>query len=422
MLAAINRGKQKIDMDAFLQGAIENKLIADHGVNTYGIDTFFPKSRVGFDLDIALEDQYINVMRLNYEKELLDYIGENFKDGTLESSATQPFSMTHEELEKIAEQKNIGTLDLLPEQVEVAKKTELLRYQFPSQKTDTAITLWDVYSRQNIQGRDTIHKGDINYLRLQIKQRVGALFVDYWINTHSDLNAHDIDIVKQFIFNKHFKQKFLVKQGLVQVIHVDNPRLSEKAKTITQPEITKYYQANKEEFRLILSARGRQIQSKNEDNIYAAAKAINKGTPFEKVAKQYSELKDSEGEVQINTGWIKREDKNQPWLQTLLYTQPLNRLSRPFRSPQTKGNKGIYWQLVIVDEREEGYQAPDSDGVRYEVSKILAQRKLGQEFAELRKTLSQKTRIQLNPNLLQLNKAKKKHSTTTYKRVHKHEH
>jgi hypothetical protein len=399
MLSAINRGKKKLNMIEFLQGSIENKLLADYGVESVGIEAVIPSGGVGFDLDVALEDQFINVIRLNYEEPLQEYISKNFSHGNLLSAATKPLTMTRKQLKPHTIMKNKKALGFTEDQIENAKTVELIRYKLPGQKTDSAITLWDIYRRQNVQGKDILHKADMRFVKTQVQQRLGSLLVLHWMNAHSGLSTQEIDAIKELVFNKHFKKLYITHQGLVSVLHKDNPRLTEVAKKITQAEVDEYYKANKEDYKQINRARGRQIISASSDDINAAFKAIQAGQPFEEVAKKYSTEKNKKGNVLVDTGWISREENSQHWLKTLLFLQPIGEASRPYRSPQLRGET-VHWRIVIADEKEEDYQAADSGGVTYPVSRILAERKLTKEFGDLRKRLLTESKIRLNPELL----------------------
>lgn len=400
MLSAINRGKKKLSMVEFLQGSIENKLLADYGVDTLGIETVIPSGGVGFDLDVALEDQFINVIRLNYEAPLQEYISKHFARGNLLSAATKPFTMTRKQLKPHTVMKNKKALGFTDDQIANAKTVELIRYKLPGQDKDHAITLWDIYRRQNVQGKDILHKADMRFVKTQVQQRLGSLLVLHWMNAHSGLSKLEIDAIKELVFNKHFKKLYITHQGLVSVLHKDNPRLTQMAKSITQEEINEYYNQHKEDYKQVTKARGRQIISSKQDDINAAFKAIQAGQPFEEVAKQYSTEKDKKGRVVVDTGWIKRGDTEQQWLKTLLFLQPTGEASRPYRSPQLRGVDKVHWRIVIADEKEEEYQAADSGGVTYPVSRILAERKLTKEFGDLRKRLLKESKIRLNPKLL----------------------
>ena len=404
MVQMINRGRNKVSMGNFMQGALENILLVEHLKETNTLEQAFRTNRVGFDHDIAIEDQYVNIVRIYFEKELVTFIEENFKNKSLEDTVITPFTMSSDALLKHTKLKSKGTLGFIPEQEEAAKKVVLMEYKFPKQDKPSVITLHDIYVRQNIQGIDSLHKADVGYVESQLRQRMGSLFVHYWVENHSDLSDEEIAVLKELVYNKHLKKDYLVTQGLATILHIDNHRVSEVAKTIPKKDILAYFEENKDDYRIVTKAKGRTIQSKDEKALKAAFDKIRGGDDFSTVAKAVTESKDEKGNPKIDTGWVTRENATDFWLQTLLYTQPLNEVSRPFRSPQLSGPENVFWLMVVVDEREMGYQKPDEDGVQYEIAKVLAEKKIADEFYTLRDGLFAKSRIQLNPDIIGLKK------------------
>ncbi len=400
MRTAINRGKRKLSLGQFIEGAIDNKLLADYGRQRVSMQDMVPQSGVGFDIDVALEDQFINVIRLSFDAPLMDYINQHFKHGNLMAAATAPMSLSRKQLKPYTVMKNPLKLGFTEAQIADAKQLELIRYRFPGQDKDHTITLWDIYRRQNVQGRDILHKADMRWLKTQVQQRLGSLLVLYWMEQHAGLSAEEIANIKQFIANKHYKKLYLTHQGLVTVLHKSNPRLRDVAKTISQKEVVAYYRDHREDFKRIDRARGRQIQTQTQDKIDQAYAALQGGADFTAVAEKYTELRDAQGKPQIAVDWIAHSDNHNTWLKTLLYLQPLGEPSRPYRSPQLQPDTPAYWTIIITDAREESYMAEDSPGVVYQISKILAEQKIASEFNQLRRQLLQDASIRINAGVL----------------------
>jgi|GEM_PF-1880253 len=403
MLSAMNKGQVQHKLSSVVQGIVENELIAQHALKTLGEKDLVPTNRVAFEFDVALEDQYISIMRNQYESQMLSYIREKLPNGNIASTTIKPFSMKRSELKPLTKLKSRGKIGFTEEQIATAKQTVLLSYQFPGEQAQD-ITLFDIYRRQNIQGKDLLNKAEINFLKRNTYQRLGSLFVHYWLEKHSGLTDEAIAAVKRFVHNKEIKQLYMVHQGLVSILHADpSEKYKAAIKAVTQDAIQTYYNEHKEDFKRIDRVRGRHIQTKSQESAQQAYAELVAGQDFSAVAKKYSTAADKDRDPAGDTGWITRQDRDQMWLQTLLFTQEKGLFSRPFRSPQINGLNGIYWEIVTADEVEESYQAADSEGVRYEVSQIIGKKNIAKQFKAVREKLFANSHIQLNGKLLKLN-------------------
>ncbi|MGM0564838.1 MAG: peptidyl-prolyl cis-trans isomerase [Pseudomonadota bacterium] len=398
MQNAINRSQMQLHLRDVVKGVVENELIAEYALDRYGLDTLMGENRVAFDFDIVVRDQATAILRQYFEPDLLNAIATELPEGGLDAAVTQPFSLTSEKLQALTELQSMGELELTESQRERAADTVVLAFAFDGDDT-RELTLLDLYDRQNIQGRDRIHKGDVDFLRQQAKQRVGTAFVHHWLRQNHPRGEAVIEAVERMARNKEIKEAYMQHVGLIEVLHANtSPALKAQAEAIPQQAISEYFKAHKADFERVERARGRHLRFADEAAAQAAYRALASGEDFDSVAEDFSEDTLVAGE----TGWIERSDKDAMWLQTLLFTQALGRPARPFRSPQTDGPDSVHWEVVIVDERETGYPSADSEGVRYQVSRLLAREEISQSFRVLRQTLFKNARIQLNPELLEL--------------------
>lgn len=403
MLSAMNKGQVQHKISTVVQGIIENELIAQHALKNLDEKSLVPVNRVAFDFDVALEDQYISIMRSQYEEKMLSYISKHLPNGNIASTANKPFTMKRSELKPFTKLKSRGKIGFTEKQIATAKEVMLLSYQFPGESIKN-ITLYDIYRRQNIQGKDLLNKAEINFLKRNTYQRLGSLFVHYWLKHHSGLDDEELAAVKRFVHNKEIKQLYMVHQGLVSILHADpSEKYKAEVQAVSQKAIQEYYTKHKEDFKRIDRVRGRHIRTKSQEQSQLAHTELIAGNEFSNVAKKYSIAADKNKDPAGDTGWITRKDRDQMWLQTLLFTQEKGLFSRPFRSPQISSASEVYWDIVTVDEVEESYQAPDSEGVRYEVSQILAKKNIAKQFKSVREQLFSNSYIQLNGELLGLN-------------------
>lgn len=92
-------------------------------------------------------------------------------------------------------------------------------------------------------------------------------------------------------------------------------------------------------------------------------------------------------------GWIVHDTKNPTWLNSLAFVQKVNIPSRPVRTPAGQ------WEILLITEKEEGYQPADSESVRYVASQVIARQKMINEYQGIRKSLIKQTDIHISPIL-----------------------
>ncbi|EDY86898.1 putative peptidyl-prolyl isomerase [gamma proteobacterium HTCC5015] len=393
----MNRGQVQHHLRDVVQGIIENELIAEYALDRYGMEELVKQNRVAFEFDVIIEDQSTAILRHHFEDAMLQSIAQELPEGSLAGTTTQAFTLKGEELLDIAELQHLGKIALTQEQQQRAKETVLIAFQFPGAE-EQRVTLWDIYRRMNIQGKDRIHKGDVGFVEDHARQRVGSAYVRYWLKQNRAHGEAIIAAVERFVRNKELKQRYMQKVGLIAVLHANTSEVfKHRAEQVPQAEIAAYFKEHKADFERVERARGRHLRFADESTANKAYAALHEGASYDSVAEHYQDKLLAQGD----TGWIERRDREQMWLQTLLFTQPLDTPSRPFRSPQSEG-EDIYWDIVIVDQRETGYPAVDSESVRYEVSQILAKAAISKDFKLLRDTLFKNALVRLNPTLLEL--------------------
>jgi hypothetical protein len=73
----------------------------------------------------------------------------------------------------------------------------------------------------------------------------------------------------------------------------------------------------------------------------------------------------------------------------LAFVQPVTIPSRPVRTPNGQ------WEILLVSEKDEGYQPVDSDSVRYVASQTIARQKAAAEYRKIRMTLIKQADIHI---------------------------
>ena len=282
-----------------------------------------------------------------------------------------------------------------PEQEAVAKKTMIARVDFSEANLTTKLkqlTLWDIYHRQNVQGRLALHKADLNHLKNQVKQRIGSLVVLAW--AEANLSAEDLAAIKQILLNEQHKIRLLESMGLHADVHDDNPPLREKAKTISEEKIKQFYQTNKEEFEVVEQVRARHLRVASQELADQVVAEVKAGLDFTLAIKKYSIAEDKNDAIPGDLGWLKRSDKKRSWLHAIAFVQQAGTVSAPFRSPQNQGD--IVYEIIFADERIDGHLPYTDPTVHYEASRDIALKELREEFIALQSKLRNSAEIHLN--------------------------
>lgn len=366
---------------------IDNQLIANEAVHEFGEDALMQsENRVGFPDRYLLQMQYTSTV---------EYL---FK-GAMETQSpkvnvnkfiTQPFTCESPRLVKLLTLGQRQEFQLPDSELFAADKFKLIGFQFPNTKPES-INLGDIYRQQNVQGRIALHNGDCNMLRSATEHRLGELYIDYWMTTQSGLSGAEIQQLKMALRTRYIKDRYLEKLGIAQDAHDDSDYVIAKTKTITQEEISSYYNKHRDQFKRVTKVRGRHLLVNDQalaDKIY---NELVNGLDFNLAINRYSQAADKTSKTPGAVDWVYNNNKTIPWRDTLFLILPLKQINRPFKAPFS-----AEWEIVMVDKRVEEYQAADSEGVRYQVSQILARQAIAEEFRNKRKRLYADTLIHVN--------------------------
>ena len=388
-----NHPNRPITPPQAMQKIIDDALLAQHARRTLPNDVLNSTNKVGFANDVMQQDRATALIRKTYGKELITEV-KNLPQGIV-SLYRFNNEITADKLAELMTLKSALMIEANPEQQTEAQKTIIATLNFSPAKLTTSaqqLTLWDIYRRQNVQGRLAIHKADLNYLQGQVKQHVGALMVLAW--TKKNIPTTDYAAIKEILLNEQHKIRLLESMGLHADVHDDNPALREYAKNISEEKIKHFYQTNKDEFAVVERVKARHIRvasQKLADQVVAEIKA---GLDFDVAIKKYSIADDKNDAIAGDLGWLKRSDKNRSWLHAIAFMQQTGKVSAPFRSPQNQGN--IVYEIIFADERIDGHLPYSDPTVRYEASRDIALKELRQEFTTLQTTLRNNADIHLN--------------------------
>jgi parvulin-like peptidyl-prolyl isomerase len=388
-----NHPSRPITPPQAMQRIIDDALLAQYARQILASEVLNSSNKVGFANDVMLEDRATVLIRKTYEKELVTKIKALTKG--LESLFSFNDEVTTDALAKLMTLKAALMINANPEQEAAAKKTMIANIDFtPLSLTSNLkqLTLWDIYRRQNVQGRLAIHKADLTYLKVQVKQRIGSLVVLAW--AEENLTTSDYAAIKQILLNEQHKTRLLETMGLHADVHDDNPALRAKAKTISEEKIKQFYDTNKDEFAVVERVKARHIRVASQETADQVVAEIKAGLDFTVAIKKYSIADDKNDAIPGDLGWLKRSDNKRSWLHAVAFMQQAGNVSAPFRSPQNQDD--IVYEIVFADKRIDGHLPYTDPTVHYEASRDIALKELREEFAALQSTLRNSADIHLN--------------------------
>ncbi|MDC8757540.1 peptidylprolyl isomerase [Janthinobacterium fluminis] len=375
---------------AALQTAIMNRLLAALARRDFKAEELHPSTRVTFQRDVAADDKLAASLRAQYGKELEAAL-RALPGASLNGLVRESFEPEPAAWERVFGKGGKLQLEyvLSAEQQAQAKKTILLRYKLPAGQSGD-ITLYDVYRRQNVQGRVELFNRNQPYLRQQARLKLANLFVLHWAT--QQFGAKAVDDLRQTLGEQDEVLALLALHGIGDDIEGESALLGRLAKQVGAAEIGAYYRSHKEEFRRIERVKARHIRVADERLGKEVVAAAAKGEDFGALARRHSTADDAKAGGEL--GWIVHEGKLS-WLQQLAFMQPEGQVSRPYRGPVAP-DQAASWEIVLVEQRVQGYQAPDSEAVKYTARKAVAREKAAAQMKALRERVLHDAAIEVD--------------------------
>lgn len=392
-VAAARRRQPEASRETILQGLLENRLLSEiEGRQPQaGADT-----GVGYGRETLVEQQLFRLIRSAYAEQLT----QAFKSSTAENGLgflTEPLQLNNESLAPMLKMKQQLYISMSEEQEKRARQHVLARYRFRFDQPEQYLTLWDLYQRQNMQLKVQMHNLNLGFIREAVKQQLTTEFVLDWFEHSSGLDEMSRETVKRCVRDAVDREAYLQREGMLQDIHDDNPKVRVLAKAITEDEVADYYRTHREEFIHIERVHAYHIRLPSQeiaDKVYAEIQA---GLAFPEAVTRYSTANDKTDGGAL--GWIDRNSHADHWSRALAFVQPPNQVSRPFRSPQSGDT--VYWEILLVDQRETGYQPVESESVRYRAANAIARQKLQEQFRSQLAALRDAATIRINRRNIQ---------------------
>jgi len=373
-----------------LEEVVLNRLLAGAARARFDEAQLHAGQRVGFAREVALDDQLVATLRSLYGKEMQQAL-QQLPGGSLDGLVVEPGKPSAAALDAVFGKPEQLKLEftLNAEQLARARGIVLLRYTLPSGAG--TVTLADIYRRQNVQGRVALYNRQADFLQQQAKQDLAGRFVLDWSRRQCGEAA--VADLRQALAERGEVQALRQQHGIGDDIENTSALLQRLAGEVTPAQVAAYYARYRGEFTRIERVKARHIRVADEPTAQAVHKALVAGADFAATARRYSTAGDGGA-----LGWIRHEGKPD-WLAQLALAQPEGQVSRPIRTPAGPRDEAA-WEIIQVEQRVMGYQAPDSEAVRYAASNALARVAAQAQLAALRKQLLRAAQIDINRSLL----------------------
>lgn len=384
LLRVVQREDPDVDRRALLDGLIENRVLAEHALDEYGRDTLFGENRVGFPVDVRIENELVSTLRAGLPPESMQGAEGPDRHVTLMVKASADKAI------RLLRGTPTGEHRLEERQRQAAAKIILARHDFPRRAAEN-ITLADIYRRQNVQGRIALHRGDREWLEQEVRLLVSQHYLLFLAHQRSGLTERDISALRQVITDRHIKRALLAHLGVSVEIHQGNPALTRRAESITDAAVRDWYKTHRERFREARRANTWRILCDNRATCDRARQAVMDGMAFSEAARRWSlEAPTDEAEAG-HLGWLERPENPLDWLASVAFAQPPGEVSTPIRHPRDGGEPR--WSVLLVSDREFGYHGPESRTVAHVARREMAREQLVSEFLRLRERLLEQARI-----------------------------
>jgi hypothetical protein len=258
---------------------------------------------------------------------------------------------------------------LRDDQAALASRTPLLRFG------GGTLSVLDVLRRQNVQGRMAFFSHDLGFMQQQARERADALGVlERAAQRYGALPLADL---RQALTDQDEVRTAMVLYGLVDGAEVTSALQAALARHVSQAHIDAYYKTHKQLFARVERVRARHIRLDSEAQARAIAAMDG---DFAALARRHSVALDARRGGDL--GWI-TAGPDPHWLAALALMQPAGKISAPFRAPVAPGQPAS-WEILLVEQRIQGFHPSGSETVRYLARKAIAHDKARAELAAAR--------------------------------------
>jgi len=325
-----------------------------------------PPARVGYDRVIQAAMDTAAVIRVAYRDELAAAITKQGWTTPLEA-VRGSWNLDAKGLAPILTARPGLRQTLSDEQEAAARAWVVAEYRFPGGR-ERRFSLAELYDAQNIALKTRFHNLDTEAMADAAGAYLRRAFILDWFERQAPLQPAERAWIRQLVLDRLDQRALMRALGLSDDPHDDNTRLRQVAEAISDKDIRHYYQLHRDRFRRVEKVRAARLYLPTQALADEAHVRLDDGADLAVLAKVYA---DREGVRYREPAWLQRGAGEEAWLTGFAFTLPEGGVSPPARVPGE-----ARWVIVRVDRRREGFQAADSEAVRYRASRVLARERL----------------------------------------------
>lgn len=370
-----------------LDQLIENRLLARAARRRFGENVLSSGQAVGFAREVGFDERLVSTLRAQYGAQMEQDLARLPRAG-IDAMLREKKRPDPAQLDAVfGAPAGLALESVLSEaQQQRTRKIVLLRYALPGE-AERAITLFDVYQRQNVQGRVALFARDVDFMLQQAALEVGAQYVLSWSTRR--FGSEPVADLRRVLSEQADTQALLRIHGMGDDAHDDGPLLDQLARAVSPAQVRRHYHRHRQQFLRIEKVRARHIRLADEAAAHKVAAALAAGADFADLARRHSVAPDAARAGAL--GWV-RHDSAPSWLAQLLFAHADGKVSPPVRTPVGPHEQAA-WEIVQVQQRVQGYQRSDSESVRYVASRAIARQTAIAQLASLRKQVLRSARI-----------------------------
>lgn len=360
---------------------IVNRLLARQARATLGAAELDGASRVGFAPDVALDDQSC-AMLLNLYRKQIEAAIQALPGASVDGLIAQETRPAAASLDKIFGDQRKVTLEFALDaaQTALAKRLTLLRVK-GAPGTDQDISFYEVYRRQNVQGRLEFHNRNLDFVQQQARLALRSRFLLAWAEARFGAQAmHDL---RRTLSDQDQVHALMLFYGIAADAEGPGKMQLALAAQVSATEIARYYHAHPDQFKQTLKVKARHIRVASEAKANSVVALAAGGADFADLARTFSIAPDAANGGDL--GWI-AYGATVDWLPALAFLQAQGSVSKPYRAA-VSDKEAANWEIVLTERRVEGLQALDSETVRYGAGAAIAAEKAARQFQALRQRL-----------------------------------